>query len=321
MGEKERLLEYFKRLTQAEKDAIVGKAAELCQDKEVFAYPPLNKREFLATELGSKMANIIVEWDQVMHDYYGGLVAWENNPGLEKKFIQCLAQWEVCQIVMRQFYGNEYHFTRTDEYFGICTEDGSDWLVKVFRGPATGSTLAPEYITDILSPANTDNWRSCYGEDVMPKAVNITKKKFVPQGNSRHALCKKLEREATSDAAEIDEYYEGIINSKLPARTGMEKAIQGLTLKDAGVVLVMIGMEHPASRVVYKYLVDQKLKQYDGSRCYLLNWWRCIPSDKSLHSECLDTINTEELQITYHANGSEIRQALKNLRCQCQQSE
>ncbi len=50
------------------------------------AYPPLNKREFLAMEIGVMKVNIIVEWDQVMHDYYGGLVAWENNPEVEKNF-------------------------------------------------------------------------------------------------------------------------------------------------------------------------------------------------------------------------------------------
>lgn len=109
---------------------------------------------------------------------------------------------------MRQFYGIKNHFTRTDEYFGICTEDESDWLVKVFRGPATGSALAPEYITDILSLANADNCRSCYGEDVMPKVVNNTKKKFVPQGNPHHVLCKKLERESKT----VYSIWNGIYN-------------------------------------------------------------------------------------------------------------
>ena len=34
---------------------------------------------------------------------------------------------------MRQFYNIEYHFSRTDEYFGVCTEDETDWLFKVER--------------------------------------------------------------------------------------------------------------------------------------------------------------------------------------------
>lgn len=33
----------------------------------------------------------------------------------------------------QHFYGVEYHFTRTDEYYGLCTEDESDWLMRVKR--------------------------------------------------------------------------------------------------------------------------------------------------------------------------------------------
>ena len=45
----------------------------------------------------------------------------------------CQAQWEVYKLALKHFYGVEYFFTRTDEYFGICTEDESDWLMKVER--------------------------------------------------------------------------------------------------------------------------------------------------------------------------------------------
>lgn len=46
---------------------------------------------------------------------------------------RCQAQWEVYKMAVRQFYGIEYCFSRTDEYFGICTEDETDWLFKVDR--------------------------------------------------------------------------------------------------------------------------------------------------------------------------------------------
>lgn len=36
-------------------------------------------------------------------------------------------------MILRQFYGMEFHFTRTDEYFGIVTEDETVWLMKVER--------------------------------------------------------------------------------------------------------------------------------------------------------------------------------------------
>lgn len=165
------------------------------------AYLSLDKKEFRMTEFGAMMVNIIMEWDQVMHDYYGGLVAWENNPEVEKKFIQCLAQWEVCQVVMRQFYGIEYHFTRTDEYFGICTEDGCDWLVKVDRKPeslfkykkAINRYGIPNQI--YLDEGEIGLHSECL-DTINTEELNNTEKKFVPQGNPRHALCKKLERES-----------------------------------------------------------------------------------------------------------------------------
>ena len=36
-------------------------------------------------------------------------------------------------MAIKHFYGVEYHFTRTDEYYGLCTEDESDWLMRVER--------------------------------------------------------------------------------------------------------------------------------------------------------------------------------------------
>lgn len=36
-------------------------------------------------------------------------------------------------MAVKQFYGVEYHFTRTDEYYGIVTADEKDWLYKVER--------------------------------------------------------------------------------------------------------------------------------------------------------------------------------------------
>ena len=57
-------------------------------------------------------------------------------------------------------------------------------------------------------------------------------------------------------------YYEKLINGAVPAQTGLEKAIQTHTRKDAGLALAMIGIDHPASKTVYKYLVRQKRAEY-----------------------------------------------------------
>ncbi len=71
-------------------------------------------------------------------------------------------------------------------------------------------------------------------------------------------------------------YYEELVEGRIPSRTGVEKAIQMLTKKDAGVVLAMIGMNHPATEIVYKYLVQQKLDQYSNRGGYLLQRRRNI---------------------------------------------
>ena len=81
----------------------------------------MNKENFLKTELGSHMRECLTAWDK-----------WIEN-GDRKAALWCQAQWEVYQIAIRQFYGIEYYFSRTDEYFGVCTEDEADWLFKVER--------------------------------------------------------------------------------------------------------------------------------------------------------------------------------------------
>ena len=83
----------------------------------------LNKEKFLKTELGGNLQECVESWDFALR---GGnktksLADW------------CQAQWEVYQIMFRQLYNIDYHFSRTDEYFGVCTEDETDWLFKVER--------------------------------------------------------------------------------------------------------------------------------------------------------------------------------------------
>lgn len=39
-------------------------------------------------------------------------------------------------MVLLQFFGIEYNFTRTDEYFGLVTEDEENWLFKIERAAA-----------------------------------------------------------------------------------------------------------------------------------------------------------------------------------------
>ena len=78
-----------------------------------------NKEEFLKTELGSAMKECIDHWD---FSY--------SKQGYDNAI--CQAKWQVYKMAIKQFYGIEYYFSRTDEYYGLVTENG-DWLYKVDR--------------------------------------------------------------------------------------------------------------------------------------------------------------------------------------------
>lgn len=96
----------------------------------------INKENFLKTELGSSMKECVAAWDHWINESKS--YAYRPMPNsvykeAKEKAARCQAQWEVYQMTLRQFYGIEYHFSRTDEYFGIVTEDESDWLFKVER--------------------------------------------------------------------------------------------------------------------------------------------------------------------------------------------
>lgn len=89
----------------------------------------LNKEKFLKTEFGGELECTITAWDQALEK--------NRRTGEDKEILKtlawCQAQWEVYRMAIKHFYGVEYHFTRTDEYYGLCTEDESDWLMKVDR--------------------------------------------------------------------------------------------------------------------------------------------------------------------------------------------
>ena len=81
----------------------------------------MNVKKFLKTELGVNLKDSIDCWDK----YLG------KNDYEKAQVFQF--QWFVYQTAIKQFYGIEYHFTRTDEYYGIVTEDYENWLFKVER--------------------------------------------------------------------------------------------------------------------------------------------------------------------------------------------
>lgn len=100
----------------------------------------MNKELFLKTEFGAELENCIKVWDNALEevrrcargntkgDSKGlGYAYWNNT------CTWCQAQWEVYQLALRHFYKLEYQFSRTDECYGLVTEDGTDWLIKFDR--------------------------------------------------------------------------------------------------------------------------------------------------------------------------------------------
>lgn len=95
----------------------------------------LNKEKFLKTELGSSLHGCITAWDYWLTELRKFSIDTIDQKYRETRRAAdwCQAQWEVYQMALKRFYGVEYHFSRTDEYFGVCTEDEADWLFKVER--------------------------------------------------------------------------------------------------------------------------------------------------------------------------------------------
>ena len=92
----------------------------------------LNVEEFMETEMGIELKATVTAWDRALSkrrkDADGfGFYHWDSICR------ECLSKWEVFQLAIKQFYGIEFWFTRTDDYFGACTEDESVWLMKVYR--------------------------------------------------------------------------------------------------------------------------------------------------------------------------------------------
>lgn len=86
----------------------------------------LNKEKFLKSEFGGELECVIRSWDIALQQD-------RNRTETLRDLAWCQAQWEVYKMALKHFYGIEYYFSRTDEYFGICTEDESDWLFKFDR--------------------------------------------------------------------------------------------------------------------------------------------------------------------------------------------
>ena len=57
----------------------------------------------------------------------------DTDPDKEINVARCLAAWSVYQLALKEFYNKDFRFTRTDTYYGVCTEDEEEWLFKIER--------------------------------------------------------------------------------------------------------------------------------------------------------------------------------------------
>lgn len=108
------------------------------QDKQM----KLNIEKFMKTEMGGELEETIRCWDKAIEErkkVTPGLSSHtEEDKGMGYHYWNntcksCQDRWEVFKLAIHQFYGIEFFFTRTDEYFGICTEDETTWLMKEDR--------------------------------------------------------------------------------------------------------------------------------------------------------------------------------------------
>lgn len=81
----------------------------------------LNVKEFMETELGKELHKMADALDASV------------SKGLKETCSMYLLGVRAILLAVKQFYGIEFRFTRTDEYFGVCTGDESLWLMKEMR--------------------------------------------------------------------------------------------------------------------------------------------------------------------------------------------
>lgn len=96
----------------------------------------LNKDEFLKTEFGRDLRNTVDLLDRAikMQSKCSNKGGWDEFKLHSQRIEELDNRCEVFKLAIKQFYGIEYDFHRTDDYYGFCTKDGSDWLYKVERG-------------------------------------------------------------------------------------------------------------------------------------------------------------------------------------------
>jgi hypothetical protein len=95
-------------------------------------YMELDKEWLLGSVFGINMCEHVKFLDEALirknkciqysDDWFKEYMAVERN----------LAAWDMAKLALLTMYGISYNFTRTSDYYGICTDDG-EWLYRVTR--------------------------------------------------------------------------------------------------------------------------------------------------------------------------------------------
>lgn len=86
------------------------------KDADAERYFGINKQ----SDFYKKLDELIYSWDVCLTE------------GLEQLYEHYSAKWDLAQSALKEITGIEFHFSRTDTYYGICTED-EEFLIKVNR--------------------------------------------------------------------------------------------------------------------------------------------------------------------------------------------
>lgn len=95
-----------------------------------------DKDDFLKTEFGSALDEVIRCWDDALENR-SKCTPENEKDGFGYQYWNhicedCQARWEVFQLALRQFLHLDYHFSRTNECCGIVSDkDFTDWLIRI----------------------------------------------------------------------------------------------------------------------------------------------------------------------------------------------
>lgn len=159
----------------------------------------LNVQKFMKTELGSEMEAMVKTWDNALDErrkVTPGLSSrTEQEKGLGYKYWNetvksCGDQWNVYKLALMHIYGIEFCFTRTDEYFGVCSADESIWLMKEMKDTTMIGDKSYLVTADCLVDDCMMTWeiRANSDEEAFDKGYSIVQKCREADGGSCEVL-------------------------------------------------------------------------------------------------------------------------------------